>query len=77
MLLPVAKFDLAKTALVVELLSTPRERRNDAWQESFFDAIVDASLASTPEQVITGPDGFGYFVLDEPPVRAAFTSFCV
>jgi hypothetical protein len=73
----VARFDLTKTDQVVKLLATPRDQRDDAWQDAFMEAIVDASMATTPEQVIQGPDGFGYFVLRQPPVGESFSAFCV
>jgi hypothetical protein len=73
----VPRFDLAKTDQVVKLLDTPRDQRDDAWQDAFQEAIVDASMATAPEQVIQGPDGFGYFVLRRPPVGESFSAFCV
>jgi hypothetical protein len=76
-LLFMPKFDLAKTDQVVRLLATPREQRDDGWQKAFLEGIVDASMATTPQQVMSGPDGFAYFVLTRPPVAQAFTPFCV
>lgn len=72
-----AKFDLAKTDVLLKLFETPREARDDAWRSAFLDAVVDASMASTENQVMRGPDGFPYFVLQRPPIGAAFTPFCV
>jgi hypothetical protein len=72
-----AKFDLAKTDLLMRLFEQPRETRDPAWRAAFLEAIVDASLASTPQQLIQGPDGFPYFVLQSPPVAQAFTPYCV
>jgi hypothetical protein len=50
-----------------ELFATPREGRDDAWIASFFAAIPNAPLVTTPEQVMQGPDGFPYLVLKLPP----------
>ena len=75
-----AKFDLAKTEVLTRLFVQPREPgrgRDEAWRGSFFDAIVDASLATTPSQLMQGPDGFPYFVLQLPPAGQPFTPFCV
>lgn len=72
-----AKFDLQKTAVVLELLEVPSEERGDAWRARFYEAVVDASFASPADQVIRGPDGFPYFVLQTPPSATEFSPFCV
>jgi hypothetical protein len=72
-----AKFDLTKTQEVQDLFETPREQRDPTWREHFFDAIVDASMASMPNQVIGGPDGFAYFVLSLPPTGQGFEPFSI
>lgn len=70
-------FDLAKTTALLTLFEVPRNLRDDAWRSRLFAAIVDASLASSAEQVMRGPDGFPYFVLTRPPVAQPFTPFCM
>jgi hypothetical protein len=72
-----AKFDLAATSTLTRLFAKPRQARDDAWRTEFLAAVVDASLASTPSQLMQGPDGFPYFVLQLPPVGQPFTPFCV
>jgi hypothetical protein len=72
-----AKFDVAKTDVVMKLFETPRDARDDGWRARFLDAIVDASMAAPERQVMQGPDGFPYFVLERPPIGQAFTPFCV
>jgi hypothetical protein len=72
-----AKFDLTKTQEVQDLFVTPRDQRDQNWRQRFFAAIVDASMASMPGQVVRGPDGFAYFVLNLPPAEQAFEPFCV
>jgi hypothetical protein len=72
-----SKFDLNKTQELCELFKTPREQRDDAWKERFYSAVVDASMATTPQQVLRGPDGFPYFVLNLPPAGEPFEAFCV
>jgi hypothetical protein len=71
------KFDLSKTQEVQELLEVEREQRDAAWIDRFYAAIIDASMATTPEQVMPGPDGFPYFVLNLPPAGQPFEPFCI
>lgn len=72
-----ARFDLSKTRLVGDLFKTPREERDQGWRERFFAAIVDASMATTPKQVLRAPDGFAYFILNLPPPGQSFEPFCI
>lgn len=71
------KFDLTKTQEVQDLLEVEREQRDPAWIVRFYAAIVDASMATTSGQVIHGPDGFSYFVLNLPPAGQPFEPFCI
>jgi hypothetical protein len=71
------KFDLTKTQEVQDLFATPRDQRDQGWRERFFTSIVDASMATTPRQVIPGPDGFAYFILNLPPAGQPFDTFCL
>jgi hypothetical protein len=71
------KFDLSKTREVEELFAASRDRRDLAWRERFYAALPDASMATTPGQVMQGPDGFPYFVLNFPPADRPFETFCV
>jgi len=70
------KFDLDKTQALVDLFTTPRDKRDDAWRNRFYDAIVDASMRAFDPQVSQGPDGFFYFSLALPQA-GAFTPFCI
>jgi hypothetical protein len=72
-----AKFDLAKTSETLRLLQTPEQARDAAWRARFYAAVVDASFAANPEQVMSGPDGFPYFVLVTPPTGVGFEPFCI
>jgi hypothetical protein len=73
-----AKFDLNKTQEVQDLFQVAREGRDDAWRDRFFAAIGDASMAAAaPDQILRGPDGFPYFVLNLPPSGQPFETFCV
>jgi hypothetical protein len=72
-----AKFDSTKTRELDDLFKAPREQRDNGWKERFYSAVVDASMATTPQQVLRGPDGFPYFVLNLPPAGEPFETFCV
>src|SRR5437899_12660080 len=71
------KLDLTKTQEVQDLLEVEREQRDPAWIARFYAAIVDASMATTSDQVIQGPDGFPYFVFNLPPAGQGFEPFCI
>ncbi len=64
-----SKFDLTKTHELAELLFVEREHRDAEWTRRFYDAIVDASMATSLDQILRGPDCFSYFVLNMPPPR--------
>ncbi len=73
----VRSMDLAKTDALLSLFTTPREARDGAWQARFYETIMDAGLATTERQVMEGPDGFPYFVLQRPPVGQPFSPVSV
>ena len=72
-----AKFDLNQTALLTELFTVDRAQRDVKWIQRFYEAIVDASMASLPKQTLQGPDGFPYFILNTPKASESFTPFCI
>lgn len=72
-----AKFDLTETQEVHDLFNVGREQRDQTWRDRFFAAIVDASMATTPQQILRGPDRFPYFVLNLPPAGEPFETFCI
>lgn len=61
-----SKFDLTKTHEVADLLFVDRGQRDPDWTRRFYRAIGHAGMVTTPEQVLQGPDGFSYFVLNMP-----------
>jgi hypothetical protein len=71
------KFDLQKTQQVLDLFAVARDSRDDAWRMQFYEAVVDASMSAPKDQVLVGPDGFPYFVLNPPPVKQEFEPFCI
>ena len=66
------KFDLTKTHDVADLLFVERKQRDSGWVRLFYGAIGDAGMVTTPEQVLQGPDGFSYFVLNMPSPAGSF-----
>lgn len=69
--------DLEKTRILEELSSIPFENRDIEWQKNLLSNIDDAGLASNDPQVIGGPDGFPYFVLNIPEHNKEFQSFVI
>lgn len=66
------EFDLTKTQEVADLLFVQREERDPGWIHRFYGAIGNAGMVTTPEQVLQGPDGFSYFVLNMPSPEGSF-----
>jgi hypothetical protein len=71
------EFDLAKTHELADLLFVEREQRDADWIRRFYDAVADASMATSHDQILQGPDGFSYFVLNMPPPRREVEPFSV
>ena len=67
--------DLNKTQLIYELFETPHDARDADWIARFFENVADASFCDTVPQVIQGPDGFPYFVLNLPEAGKPFQCF--
>lgn len=71
------KFDLEKTQQVLDLFAVDRDDRDQHWRQQFYAAVVDASMSAPIDQVLRGPDGFPYFVLNPPQAQQAFEPFCI
>lgn len=69
--------DLEKTSQLAGLFTILHDQRDDAWLESFFEHVADASFATGDPQVIHGPDGFPYFQLFIPEAGKPFTCFVI
>ena len=69
--------DISKTYLVVELLKIPRAKRDANWHQVFYQHVATASFACGQPQLLTGPDGFPYFILRTPTPDQPFESFCI
>ena len=69
--------DITKTQLMVDLFKIPEEQRDDSWRQTFFDTVQTASYACGDPQILEGPDGFPYFVLQTPEPNKPFKSFCI
>ena len=69
--------DINKTYQVVALLKVPRDDRDANWYHAFYDNVANASFAGGTPQLLTGPDGFPYFILRSPQENQPFESFCI
>jgi hypothetical protein len=70
-------FDLDKTAQLGALFAIPRDRRDAAWVQQFWDAAWCGSVAMAEPRTFQGPDGFPYLRLDLPNADTAFDSQCL
>ena len=69
--------DISKTAIVAELFKIPRKERDAGWHQSFYENVAHASFTCATPHVLTGPDGFPYFILNTPEENKPFESFCI
>ncbi|CAN5503291.1 hypothetical protein BH11BAC3_BH11BAC3_32270 [soil metagenome] len=69
--------DINKTGIVANLFKIPKDQRDNNWYQAFYENVATASFASTTPQVLTGPDGFPYFILNTPEENKPFESFCI
>jgi hypothetical protein len=66
------KADLTKTHDLAELLFVPRDQRDRDWVRRLYGVIGDAAMTTTSDQILQGPDGFSYFVLNMPAPNRDF-----
>lgn len=66
------KADLTKTHELADLLFVPRDQRDPDWVRRFYAVIDDAGMTTTSDQILQGPDGFSYFVLNMPAPKREF-----
>ena len=69
--------DLNKTDIIYNLVKTPKNERDEKWQQAFLENIGQASFRCGDPQVITGPDGFLYFQLFLPEPNKKFQCFVI
>jgi len=69
--------DLEKTNVIFTLIAVPHEKRDEQWQKSFLENIVQASFRCGNPQVITGPDGFPYVQLLMPRPNESFQCYVI
>ncbi len=69
--------DPLKTEVIVELLKIPKDKRDEAWKNTFFENIITASFPETLPQIIFGIDSFPYFVLKTIENYNPFESYCI
>lgn len=66
-----------KTKEVGELCDVAPATRDIAWARKFFEAFPKAVFKSRTPQILRGPDGFPYFVLEVPEPGESFQAFNV
>ncbi|MBD8349492.1 hypothetical protein [Dysgonomonas sp. HGC4] len=69
--------DLEKTTILNELFKVEGELRDENWRAQFFENVADASFACSDPQIISGPDGFPYFVLNTPEPNKQFQCYVI
>lgn len=69
--------DLEKTSILNELFAVEGEQRNENWRAKFLENVADASFVCSDPQVISGPDGFPYFVLNTPEPNKPFQCYVI
>ncbi|TFH33962.1 MAG: hypothetical protein E4G99_10455 [Anaerolineales bacterium] len=69
--------DIQKVGQINALLEISPADRDQAWKDSFYDSVIDASFRCQEPQVILGPDSFPYFSLYSPIPHEPFESFCI
>lgn len=69
--------DLNKTDILYNLVQTPRNERDEKWQQTFLENIGQASFRCGNPQVIKGPDGFPYFQLFLPEPGKSFQCYVI
>lgn len=67
-------FSLDQTRRLAALFQTPRDRRDPAWTEAFYDAAWYASISQPDPVHFSGPDGFSYYRLNLPRANSPFDS---
>ena len=74
---PRPECDINKTGIIATLFKFPKDQRDDDWYKAFYGNVANASFGSATPQVLTGPDGFPYFILNTPEENKSFESFCI
>jgi len=70
-----AMYDTNKTKIIASLLEIPSNERTNDWQQRFDENILHASFTCGNPQVIQGPDGMPYFMLQYPESKKPFNPF--
>ncbi|MDL5048776.1 hypothetical protein QQ054_22440 [Oscillatoria amoena NRMC-F 0135] len=68
-------YDINKTKIVVGLLQVPPDQRDEQWHTQYHANILNAAFTCGNPQVVTGPDGFPYFMLKYPEPQKKFNPF--
>lgn len=68
-------YNTEKTKIVAGLLEIPKDQRTDEWNQHFHSNILQASFTCGSPQVVQGPDGLPYFMLQYPESKKPFNPF--
>jgi hypothetical protein len=67
-----------KTQLLLDLFQIPADKRNGIWRLEFYRHAKTAALMTAEPELMTGRDGFTYFVLRTPEKNEhAFEPVCI
>lgn len=69
--------DLEKTNELYDLVKVSADYRDGIWQRKFINNLEFASFECGDPQVITGPEGFPYFVLNLPKPNQSFQCYVI
>ncbi len=71
------KCDAEKFDAVVRLVKTPKNERDEVWQDMLLQNIDTASFSESMPQVKIGSDGFPYFIFKTSEKFNPFEFYCI
>jgi hypothetical protein len=68
---------IAGTAKLLDLFTISKDKRDHLWQHRFYACVQTAIFTCADEKIITGPDGFRYFVLQTAGTNSPAENCCL
>lgn len=65
------------TDIIEELLNTPAEKKDEEWEISFLENIIDAELAIGEQESFKAEDGYSYIMLKKPQSFDIYRKFII